>query len=98
VIAAVSLAARRPFTAAIARRTVPQEYWKTATFLHVNDVITGVWAAAFTASAIACALIIHVAPGSEVPLIAAQVAGFLIPFGFTKTYTERVQAARQAAS
>jgi hypothetical protein len=98
VIAAGSLAARRPFTAAIARRTVPEQFWATPTFVRSNDIITAVWAAAFTASATASALIIHLSPGSSPPLIAAQVIGFLIPFAFTKTYTERLRAASGRAA
>jgi len=98
VIAAVSLAVRRPFTAAIARRTVPEQFWATPTFARTNVVITAVWAAAFTASAVACALIIHLSPGSSGPLIAAQIVGFLIPMTFTKTYTGRIRARARAAT
>jgi hypothetical protein len=96
VVAAMSLAVRHPFTAAIAQRTVPEEFWATATFVHSNEVITAVWAAAFTVSAIACSLIIHISPGSSAPLIAAQITGFVVPFLFTKTYTDRIKAAHTA--
>jgi hypothetical protein len=98
VIAVVSLAARRPFTAAIARRTVPEQFWATPTFVHTNDVITSVWAAAFTASAVACTLIIHLSPGSSAPLIATQIVAFVLPMLFTKTYTGRVRAAVRGAT
>jgi hypothetical protein len=97
VIAAGSLAVRQPFTLAIARRTVPEQFWHTPLFLHSNDVITSVWAAAFTASAIASALVIHASPGSSA-VIAVQVAGFVVPFIFTKRYTGHVQAVGRAAA
>lgn len=96
VIAAGSLAARRPFTLSIARRTTPSEFWDSPLFLHANDVITAAWAAAFTTSAVVCGLIIHANPSGGVVLIAAQIAGFVVPALFTKNYTERIKKGREA--
>ena len=47
-----SLAIGKPFTAGIAKREVPQEYWGSDKFRHINRVLTSVWAVAFTATAI----------------------------------------------
>lgn len=88
VIVWVSLAVRQPFTLAIARRTTPEEFWHTPLFLHINDVLTAVWAASFTASAIASALIIHASSGSAW-VIVVQIAGFVVPAVFTERYTKR---------
>jgi hypothetical protein len=97
VIAGGSIALRQPFTLAIARRSTPEEYWHTPVFLHINAIISGVWAVCFAASAVACALVIHTAPGSTAPLVVTQVAGFVVPAVFTKRYTERVRAAARNA-
>jgi hypothetical protein len=43
----VSMFVRRPFTMQYAREQVPEAYWNTPQFLHVNYVITAAWACAF---------------------------------------------------
>ncbi|MFD4182128.1 hypothetical protein [Rhodococcus sp. NPDC058514] len=53
VIAVGSMLARVPFTIQYAREEVDEQYWRTPTFLRINYVITGVWAAAFLVAAIA---------------------------------------------
>jgi hypothetical protein len=52
IFVCATLIARRPFTVAYAKDRTPQEYWDSALFLHINYVISAVWAAAFTVSAI----------------------------------------------
>jgi hypothetical protein len=52
LFAFVTLIARKPFTVAYAKEIASQEYWESALFLHINYVITAVWAGAFTVSAI----------------------------------------------
>lgn len=47
-----TLITRKPFTLAYAKEQAPQEYWNSPLFLHVNYVISAVWAGAFTVSAI----------------------------------------------
>jgi hypothetical protein len=42
---------RRPFTIAYAKKQAPEQYWDTALFKHINYMISGVWAGAFTFSA-----------------------------------------------
>ncbi|WP_244892677.1 hypothetical protein [Mycobacterium asiaticum] len=44
---------RRPFTMAYAKDTTPQEYWDSPLFKRINNVITAVWASAFTFAAAA---------------------------------------------
>lgn len=44
---------RRPFTMAYAKDTTPQEYWDSPLFRRINNVITAVWASAFTFAAAA---------------------------------------------
>jgi hypothetical protein len=54
---------------------------------------TGIWATAFTAAAIACALIIGYAHAATVPLVVVQILAFVIPFVFSSRYAARAQAA-----
>jgi hypothetical protein len=93
LIAAVSLAIRRPFTLGIAKRGVPQQYWDSPTFLRVNMVITAAWTASFVVSCAALAALAHSpAPGR----IAVQVAGFAVPLAFTLRYAARARARARA--
>jgi hypothetical protein len=98
VVAIVSLAIRRPFTLAIAKRTVPEQFWTTPLFLHSNTVITTAWAIGFTASSVICALLIHHDKSSTTPVVIVQIAAFVVPMVFTKLYSERVRAAGAAAA
>lgn len=41
----------RPFTMSYAKDTTPQEYWDSPLFKKINDVISAVWAGAFTFAA-----------------------------------------------
>ena len=42
---------RKPFTIAYAKDTTPQEHWDSPLFKRINNVITAVWASAFTLAA-----------------------------------------------
>jgi hypothetical protein len=48
----VSVAAKRPWTIAIAKQHNPPEVWSTPLFLETNMLITGMWAALFAVGAI----------------------------------------------
>jgi hypothetical protein len=96
VIAWVSLAVRHPFTLSIAKKQVPEEAWNHPLFLRTNDVITAVWAGAFTLSCLACALIVHTNHKDSTALTVAQVLGFAIPMGFTVVYSNRAKAKGEA--
>jgi hypothetical protein len=52
VIAAVSLAVRKPFTLQYARESTDAQYWDSPLFLRINDVITAVWASIFVLVAV----------------------------------------------
>ncbi len=52
VFAFGSILLRNPFTLQYAKESTPEEYWATPLFLHINYVITAVWALAFTWSAV----------------------------------------------
>jgi hypothetical protein len=86
-----TLAVRKPFTLGIARLSTPREYWNTPQFLRINVVITTVWAAAFTLTAIAV-VISEAANASTVVAIVCQVVGFVVPAVFTARYPKIVQA------
>lgn len=47
----LTLLFRRPFTRAYAKDSTPQEHWDSPLFRKINDVITAVWAGAFTFAA-----------------------------------------------
>jgi hypothetical protein len=85
------LAVRRPFTLGIAKLQTPKEFWNTPVFQKVNYVITSVWATAFLITAIVLGIFdaTHV---SETVSIIVQVAGFVLPALFTRTYPERVRS------
>ncbi|MEU0937106.1 hypothetical protein [Embleya sp. NPDC005971] len=86
-----SLAARNPFTLVIARRSTPREIWGLPGFLRVNVVITAVWAASFTVTAIVLCLI-KAQDLATAAAIAVQAAGFVAPAMFTARYPAIVQA------
>ncbi|HEX4221498.1 MAG TPA: hypothetical protein VHZ97_03985 [Pseudonocardiaceae bacterium] len=85
------LAIRRPFTLGIAKLQTPKELWDTPVFKRVNYVITSVWAVAFLITAIVLTIFdaIHV---GEAASITVQIAGFVLPALFTRTYPQRVRA------
>lgn len=52
VFVIATIVVRRPFTLPYAKEQAPQEHWDSPLFLRINYVISGVWAAAFTFSAV----------------------------------------------
>ncbi|MFI9806414.1 hypothetical protein ACIHEJ_19020 [Streptomyces sp. NPDC052301] len=97
VIAGISLAARRPFTLGIAKRTTPREYWTLEPFIRTNRVITAVWTAAFALTAVILAVLDHAGHAHSTPATLVQIAGFAVPMVFTVRYVAHVQAKAQAA-
>ncbi|MEU6216501.1 hypothetical protein ABZ845_03105 [Streptomyces sp. NPDC047022] len=93
VMALASLAVGKPFTLSIAREQVPREFWNAPRFIHVNNVLTGIWTAAFSAAAIVCALIVGYDRSEPVALITVQVLAFALPFVIAGRYAARAQAA-----
>lgn len=89
VIAGIGLATGRPFTLAVARASVDETTARHPMFLHVNTVITAVWAASFAGTALLGAAC--VAMGEPEPVrIAGQALGFALPALFTKGYVARI--------
>ncbi|MGK5558112.1 hypothetical protein ACSNOI_41560 [Actinomadura kijaniata] len=97
VTAWASLAAGRPFTLGIARLQVSPEIAATGLFRRINVVITLVWAAAFTLTAVALAVVQHTAPHDVALLVACKVAGFALPAVFTARYPDFVRKRHLAA-
>ncbi|ANZ17408.1 hypothetical protein O1L44_14985 [Streptomyces noursei] len=91
LISWVSIAVRRPFTLAIARRMAPPEVWDTPLFRRINVVITAAWALSFTLSALAQVAISAYGLGIVFSIV-VQVAGFVLPVRFTATYPDRARA------
>ncbi|MFT3900247.1 MAG: hypothetical protein QM728_08395 [Gordonia sp. (in: high G+C Gram-positive bacteria)] len=87
-----SLAIGKPFTEGIAKREVPREYWGSEKFKRINRVITGAWALAFTAAALALWLIFAKDYGNVADGV-VQVAAFVLPMWFTDWYKGRGAAA-----
>ncbi|NOZ83773.1 MAG: NAD(P)-binding protein [Epsilonproteobacteria bacterium] len=52
LMALFSLIIKQPYTLQVSKRDYPEIYWKEKSFLTVNNVITGVWAAIYLANAI----------------------------------------------
>ncbi|TBO58597.1 hypothetical protein EYS09_16540 [Streptomyces kasugaensis] len=90
LIAWLSIAVRRPFTTAIARRMAPPEVWETPLFRRINTVLTAVWALSFTLTAIAQA-IVSAQDLSLIFSVLVQAAGFILPIRFTAAYPERAR-------
>jgi hypothetical protein len=90
-IAWLSLLVGRPFTVGIARRSIPREYWNNRLFLHVNIVITAVWAATFTVIT-AASTALQAAHASAVASVAIN-SGYLVPIVFTSRYPDIARAA-----
>jgi hypothetical protein len=85
------LAVRRPFTLAIARRQTDEAHWNTPGFYRTNVVITSVWGAAFTLSAIA-QLTLELHHGSSLAKTVVQVAAIVLPLLFTRCYVSVVRS------
>ncbi|MEU8137211.1 hypothetical protein [Streptodolium elevatio] len=88
VTAWASIAARKPFTLVIAKRTVPREIWAKPAFLRINTVLTAVWAASFTLTAATLVALREAGTGGGGASTAVQVLGFVLPALFTARYPE----------
>lgn len=80
-----------PFTATIARRTSPAEFWDLPLFRQANVTITAVWAASLLGTAAACAAILAVAPAATPAWVGAEVLGFAVPVVFTARYRQHLR-------
>lgn len=95
--AAISIARRQPFTIAFARRIAPPEFWDTPMFLHVNMVLTAVWATSFAAMSAVIAAVVTFHPQATGIILLAQIAGFVIPMRICRTYPATVRDRLAAA-
>lgn len=96
--ALVSIAIRQPFTIPFAKRVAPVELWGTPMFMHINVVLTAVWATSFAAMAAVIASVLAFSPHAVGIVIAAQIAGFVIPMRICRRYPASVRARAIAAS
>jgi hypothetical protein len=90
LVAWLSLAVRRPFTLGIARQSTPRELWSSPVFYRVNATITAVWAASFTAIAVAT-VVVRLTHAGTVAAVAIH-AGYVVPILFTRRYPAVVRA------
>jgi len=100
VFALATLAIGQPFTIQYAREETPREYWDSPVFLHINQMITAVWAGAFVVAAIAGAFGDLVLDNSNNLWTGwvIQVGAIIVAIAFTGWYPEVGQArAAQAA-
>ncbi|MCS3781739.1 hypothetical protein [Tsukamurella ocularis] len=93
VVAGIGLATGRPFTLAVARRSVDEETARHPMFLHVNTVLTAVWAVSFATTALLGAASVALSEPEPVR-IAVQALGFALPALFTRAYVARIGARR----
>ncbi|MCD0481471.1 hypothetical protein LO771_03365 [Streptacidiphilus sp. ASG 303] len=89
-----SLLAGRPFTTGIARTMTPPELWGDPRFRRANTVITAVWAASFTATGAALAVLLAAAPHATAAVVSVKLLGFALPAAYT--VHRRRAAARRA--
>jgi all-trans-retinol 13,14-reductase len=52
VMAIFSIAVKKPFTFQASKRDYPEVYWRDRLFLSINNVVSGLWAVVFLASAL----------------------------------------------
>ncbi len=96
VAAVVSIAIGQPFTVPFAKRVAPAEFWDTPMFMHINVVLTAVWAASFAAVAAVIAAVLAFHPQADGLIVLAQVAGFVIPMRISRRYPASVRARAMA--
>ncbi len=98
VIAFLSIVIRRPFTLQYAREMVEPELWSSPAFIHVNYVITWVWAIAFVIQAASGAFgdVVLDNPDNLWTGWIIQTAAIVVAIQFTVWYPKHVRAqARQ---
>lgn len=93
LIAAASLALRKPFTLGIAKQRTPREAWDHPLFIRANMVITAVWTGSFVVGCIVLALLAH---SSTTAQSAVQIIAFATPLLFTVRYAATARARREA--
>src|SRR6266567_382154 len=59
LITGISIAVREPFTLAIAKQEVPQEYWSSPMFIRTGYIMTSVWGASFVIGCILMIVLAH---------------------------------------
>ncbi len=52
VMALTSIAVKQPFTLQVSKRDYPEVYWRDKSFLAINNLIAGIWAAIFAVNAV----------------------------------------------
>lgn len=97
VAALVSIAIGQPFTVPFAKRVAPREFWDTPMFMHINVVLSAVWATSFAAMATVIALVLALHPEAGGIIVIAQIAGFVIPMRISRSYPASVRARALAA-
>jgi hypothetical protein len=92
-----SIAVRQPFTIPFAKRVAPAEFWDSPIFMHINVVLTAVWAASFAAMAAVIAGVLEFHPQAGGIIVLAQVAGFVIPMRICRRYPASVRTRAMTA-
>jgi len=90
----------RPFTTAYAKESTPREHWESPLFKRINNVITAVWAGAFTFAAsvgLVGDLFFHDAGNFWTGWI-LQLAAIFFAVAFTEFYPDHASAAFELAN
>lgn len=91
IVAWGSIVIRKPFTIQYAKKTVPQQAWKSPLFLRVNTILTVCWALIFTVNL--GMMLLNVRPEyfwiQYLCAMSLNVAGIVIVTVFPKWYTAR---------
>ena len=80
LLAAISLAGRRPFSAYSARCDYPKQYWRNPAFITLHNIVTTVWAGVFFLCAIAL-FFTSISAAGPLP-VALVTAGFIFSLLF----------------
>lgn len=86
LMALTSLLVGQPFTFQVSKRDYPEVYWGDETFLMINNMITGVWAAVFALNAA-----VHLLVGSPFNTIVSSAA-IALGIVFSSVYPVKASA------
>jgi hypothetical protein len=90
VFVIATIVIRKPFTLAYAKKQAPEEFWDTPLFRRINYTISGVWAGAFTFSAVVGLIgdaVLHDANNFWTGWV-LQLAALFFAIGFTEFYPD----------
>ena len=85
-IAWLSLLINKPFTLQYAREQVDKKLWNTSIFIHVNQIITAVWATSFLISGVTSCLVLYSLLANDWLYLVLSYGPIIFSVWFTKMF------------